>query len=126
MSFPAGREVRPKTAQPDGGWWEIDVGGQPGYVRASELGPPGSAPVQTASAAPAAKGGKGKGPGAGKGAPAAPPAPAGPSNIRAYNQSVIAARDNGKGRLSSLMTDIQTSQWRESVVYAWLSQLGLG
>jgi hypothetical protein len=126
MSFPAGREVKPKTAQAEGGWWEIDVGGQPGYVRASELGPPGSAPVQVATAGPPGKGPKGKGPPPGHGPPAPPPAPAGPSNIRAYNQSVIAARDNGKGRLSSLMTDIQTSQRRESVLYAWLSQWGLG
>ena len=56
----------------------------------------------------------------------APAAPAGPSNIRAYNQQVIAARDTGKGRLSSLMTDIQTSQRRESVLYAWLERVGLG
>jgi hypothetical protein len=127
MNFPAGREVKPKSAQAEGGWWEIDVGGQPGYVRASELGPPGSAPVQVAAATPPAKGAKGGGKGAGKGAaPPPPPAVAGPSNIRAYNQSVIAARDQGKGRLSSLMTDIQTSQRRESILYAWLSQWGLG
>ncbi|MBW8813805.1 MAG: SH3 domain-containing protein [Caulobacterales bacterium] len=126
MNFPVGREVKPKSGQPDGGWWEVDLGGQSGYVRASELGPPGSAPVQVATAAPApGKGGaKGKG---GKGAaPPPPPVVAGPSNIRAYNQSVIAARDQGKGRLSSLMTDIQTSQKRESIFYAWLSQWGLG
>jgi hypothetical protein len=43
---------------------------------------------------------------------------AGPTNIRAYNQSVIAARDNGKGRLAALMTDIQTSQRRENVLFA--------
>ena len=115
MNLAAGREVKPKTAQADGGWWEIDVAGQPGYVRAADLGPPGSAPapVQTA-----AKGKPGKGAASAK---APPPAPAGPSNIRAYNQQVIAARDTGKGRLSSLMTDIQTSQRQESVFYAWAS-----
>ncbi|WP_296595350.1 hypothetical protein, partial [Phenylobacterium sp.] len=81
-------------------------------------------PVQTAAAA--GKGaGKGKGAAAAK-APPPPPAPVGPANIRAYNQSVIAARDNGKGRLSSLMTDIQTAERRESVFYAWLSNFGLG
>jgi hypothetical protein len=78
-----------------------------------------------AAAAPA--GPKGKG---GKGPPpkAAPPpaAPAGPSNIRAYNQEVILARSNGKDRLSSLMTDIQTSQRRESVLYAVLARWGVG
>jgi hypothetical protein len=127
MNFPAGREVKPKTAQADGGWWEVDVGGTPGYVRAADLGPPGSAPVQVA-----ANEGGGKGKGKGKGAPpaaAAPtdaPAVSGPTNIRAYNQSVIAARDNGKGRLSSLMTDIQTSQRRDSILWAMLSNWRLG
>jgi hypothetical protein len=33
---------------------------------------------------------------------------------------VIAVRDNGKGRLSSLMTDIQTSQRKERATY-WAS-----
>jgi hypothetical protein len=125
MNLPAGRAVTPKSGQADGGWWEIDVAGQPGYVRAADLGPPGSAPTQVAAAAPA--GPKGKG---GKGPPpkAAPPpaAPAGPSNIRAYNQEVILARSNGKDRLSSLMTDIQTSQRRESVLYAMLARWGVG
>lgn len=122
MNFPVGRTVSPK-AGPDGGWYEVDVAGATGYVRASDLGPPGSVP---AAAAPPAKGGaqaKGKGPPP-KAAP--PPAVQGPTNIRAYNQSVIAARDNGKGRLSALMTDIQTSQRRESVFYAMLERMGLG
>ena len=122
MNLPVGREVRPKSAKADGGWWEIDVAGSPGYVRAADLGPPGSAPapVQTAArgkggrAAPAVK------------APPPPPVPAGPTNIRAYNQQVIAARDTGKGRLSSLMTDIQTSQRRDSVFYVWLGRLTQG
>jgi hypothetical protein len=131
MNLPVGREIRPKTAQPDGGWWEIDVAGSPGYVRASDVGPPGSAPVQTAAAgkaAPAGKGGPARGKGAGQQAkaPPPPPVPAGPTNIRAYNQSVIAARDTGKGRLSSLMTDIQTSQRKENVFYAWLDTLRIG
>jgi hypothetical protein len=119
MNFPAGREVKPKSSAPDGGWWEIDVAGASGYVRAADLGPPGSAPIQTAANTPA----RGKG---GKAGPAAkvpppPPAVAGPTNIRAYNQTVIAARDQGKGRLSSLMTDIQTSQRHENVFYAMLA-----
>jgi hypothetical protein len=121
-SLPVGSALQAKTSAADGGWWEVDVGGQTGYVRAAEVGPPGSAPaapVQTA-----AKGGaKGKG-AAAKPAPP-PPAPVGPSNIRAYNQSVIAARDNGKGRLSTLMTDIQAAQRKESVLYAVLSNFGL-
>jgi len=120
MNLPVGREVKPKTAQADGGWWEIDAAGAPGYIRAADLGPPGSAP---AAAQPAAKGGKGKGPPPKAGPP---PAVAGPTNIRAYNQSVIAARDNGKGRLSSLMTDIQTAQRREGVFYAMMSNWRLG
>jgi hypothetical protein len=122
-SLPVGSALQAKVAAADGGWWEVDVGGQTGYVRASEVGPPGSAPaapVQTA-----AKGGaRGKGAAARPAPP--PPAPVGPSNIRAYNQSVIAARDNGKGRLATLMTDIQTAERRESVLYAWLSNFGLG
>lgn len=118
-SLPVGSALQAKAGAADGGWWEVDVGGQTGYVRAAEVGPPGSAPVQTA-----AKGGaRGKGAAARPAPP--PPAPVGPSNIRAYNQSVIAARDNGKGRLSTLMTDIQTAERRESVLYAWLSNLGL-
>ncbi|MBL8771993.1 MAG: hypothetical protein JNK30_11485 [Phenylobacterium sp.] len=125
MNLPAGRQIQPKTAQPDGGWWEIDVAGSPGYVRASDVGPPGSAPVQQAQAA---GGGRGQAQGRGRGqaqakAPPPPPVPAGPTNIRAYNQSVIAARDNGKGRLSSLMTDVQAAQRRENVFYAWLDGL---
>ncbi len=123
MNLPVGREVKPNSAQADGGWWEIDVAGQPGYVRAADLGPPGSAPAPPQTAAkgkPAARAG------AAAKAPPPPPAPVGPTNIRAYNQQVIAARDTGKGRLSALMTDIQTSQRRESVLYAWLERLGLG
>lgn len=120
-NLPVGSALQAKTSAADGGWWEVDVGGQTGYVRAAEVGPPGSAPaapVQTA-----AKGGKGKGAAARPAPP--PPAPVGPSNIRAYNQSVIAARDNGKGRLSTLMTDIQAAQRKESVLYAVLSNFGL-
>ena len=122
MNLPVGREVRPTTAKADGGWWEIDVAGQPGYVRAADLGPPGSAPAPVQAAAK----GKGARPAATAKAAPPPPAPAGPTNIRAYNQQVIAARDNGKGRLSSLMTDIQTSQRRESVLYAWMERLTRG
>ncbi len=125
MNFPAGREVKPKTAQADGGWWEIDVAGQSGYIRAADLGPPGSAPVQTASAAPA-KGKGGRAAPAAKAPPPPPPAVQGPTNIRTYNQTVIAARDQGKGRLSSLMTDIQTSQRKESVLWAMLARFNLG
>ncbi len=121
MNLPVGREVRPKAAKADGGWWEIDVAGSPGYVRAADLGPPGSAPAPVQTAAK----GKGAKPTATP-AKAPPPAPAGPTNIRAYNQQVIAARDTGKGRLSSLMTDIQTSQRRDSVFYAWVQRLTLG
>jgi len=122
MNLPAGRPIQPKNAQPDGGWWEIDVAGAPGYVRASDVGPKGSAPVQQARA-----GGKGRGQAQQQAkAPPPPPVPAGPTNIRAYNQSVIAARDNGKGRLSSLMTDIQSAQRRENVFLAWLDSLKLG
>jgi len=101
MSFPAGRTVTPKTAQPEGGWYEIDVAGQSGYVRAADVGPPGSGASQVATS------GKGKGRGAAAGGP---PQLAAASNIRAYNQSVIAVRDTSKSRLGSLMTDIQTSQ----------------
>jgi hypothetical protein len=124
-SLPVGSPLQARTSAADGGWWEVDAGGQTGYVRASEVGPPGSAPaapVQTA-----AKGGaKGKGAAAKPSPPPPPPAPVGPSNIRAYNQSVIAARDNGKGRLSSLMTDIQAAQRKESVFYAMISNWRLG
>jgi len=122
MNLPVGRTVSPKSG-PDGGWYEIDVAGAAGYVRAADLGPPGSAPA--AAATPPGKGGaaRGKGPPP-KAAP--PPAVQGPTNIRAYNQSVIAARDNGKGRLSALMTDIQSAQRKESVFYAMLERVGLG
>lgn len=123
-SLPVGSALQAKASQADGGWWEVEVGGETGYVRAAEVGPPGSAPaapVQTAAKGSA----KGRSAAAAR-APAAPPAVAGPSNIRAYNQSVIAARDNGKGRLSSLMTDIQSAQRRESVLYAMLTKVGLG
>ena len=118
-SVPVGSPLQAKASQADGGWWEVEVAGVTGYVRAAEVGPPGSAP-----AAPAAKGTRGKG----APAKAAPPPPAvqGPTNIRAYNQSVIAARENGKGRLSALMTDIQSAQRRESVFYALLERVGLG
>lgn len=122
-SLPVGSALQAKAGAADGGWWEVEVGGQTGYVRAAEVGPPGSAPapVQTA-----AKGG-GKGAAARRApTPPPPPAPVGPSNIRAYNQSVIAARDNGKGRLSTLMTDIQAAQRKESVFYAMISNWRLG
>ncbi|HEY0646899.1 hypothetical protein [Phenylobacterium sp.] len=123
MNLPAGRALSPKSG-PDGGWYEIDVAGTPGYVRAADLGAAGAGPP--AAATPPGKGGRGKGPPAKAGPPAATPAVQGPTNIRAYNQSVIAARDNGKGRLSALMTDIQTTQRQESVFYAMLERMGLG
>ena len=119
-NLPVGTSIQAKTSQAEGGWWEVDVGGATGFVRAAEVGPPGSAPVQQAAAGRNARG---------KAAPAAkppppPPAVAGPTNIRAYNQSVIAARTDGKDRLSALMTDIQSAQRRESVLYAMLANLG--
>jgi hypothetical protein len=88
------------------------------------VGPPGSAPAAAAPTQTAAAGRQG---GRAGRAPAAAPPPArpvvaGPTNIRAYNQSVIAARDNGKGRLSALMTDIQARERRESVFYALLDR----
>lgn len=119
-TLPVGTSIQATTGAAEGGWWEVEGG----YVRASEVGPPGSAPAAPVQAAASGKAGKGKGAALAKAPP--PPAPVGPANIRAYNQSVIAARDNGKGRLSSLMTDIQSAQRRENVLYAWLSNLGLG
>lgn len=121
-TLPVGSALQAKTGASDGGWWEVEVDGQSGYVRAAEVGPPGSAPAAPVQVA--AKGGA-KGKPAAK-APPPPPAPVGPTNIRAYNQSVIAARDNGKGRLSALMTDIQAAERMESIFYALLSNLGLG
>lgn len=120
-TLPPGREITPTASQAVGGWWEVQVGGSSGYVRAADLGPQGSAPVEVASNTK----GKAKGKGPPPRAAAAPPAVAGPTNIRAYNQTVIAARENGKGRLSSLMTDIQTSQRRDSILYAVLERFGL-
>jgi hypothetical protein len=122
-TLPAGTSLQAKTAQAEGGWWEVDVEGSTGYVRAAEVGPPGSAPaapVQTAAAAPGRGRGKGPPPKAAP-PPAAPPAVAGPSNIRAYNRQVIAARSEGKGRLGALMTDIQAAQRQDNVFYALLS-----
>jgi hypothetical protein len=121
-SLPVGSPLQAKNSQADGGWWEVDVAGVTGYVRAADVGPPGSAPA--APATPPAKGARGKA--AGPPPKAAPPAVQGPTNIRAYNQSVIAARDNGKGRLSALMTDIQSAQRQEGVFYAMLERVGLG
>lgn len=124
-NLPVGSPLQARASQADGGWWEVEVAGVTGYVRASEVGPPGSVPAAAPAKAPAGKAAaKGKGPPA-KAAPA-PPAVQGPTNIRAYNQSVIAARDNGKGRLSALMTDIQAAQRKESVFYAMLERVGLG
>lgn len=121
-NLPVGTSIQAKVGQADGGWWEVDVAGATGYVRAAEVGPPGSvpaAPVQTAAAG--GKGAKGKGAAAKAPPPPPPPAVQGPTNIRAYNQSVIAARDNGKSRLGALMTDIQAAQLKENVFYAMLA-----
>jgi hypothetical protein len=106
LTFPAGRHVTPKADKAVGGWWEIDVAGSPGYIRAADLGAPGGKAMAS-------------------GKPAAAPAIAGPANIRAYNRTVIAARSTGKDRLSNLMTDIQTSLRKESVFYALLERIGL-
>lgn len=122
-TLPVGTSLQAKTAQAEGGWWEVDVEGATGYVRAAEVGPPGSAPaapVQTAAAAPGRGRGKGPPPKAAP-PPPAPPAVVGPSNIRAYNRQVIVARSEGKGRLGALMTDIQAAQRQENVFYAMLS-----
>lgn len=121
-SVPVGGALQAKAPAAEGGWWEVEVAGVTGYVRSAEVGPPGSAPAAPATAA-GRSGAKGKGAPA-KAAP--PPAVQGPTNIRAYNQSVIAARDNGKGRLGALMTDIQVSQRQESLFYALLDRVGLG
>lgn len=112
-NLPPGTQVQAKMAKAEGGWWEVDVGGTTGYVRSGDVGPSGSAP---------AAGGNSK---AGGPSPSGAPSVAGPSNIRAYNRSVIAARDEGHGRLSALMTDIEAAQRRESVLYAVLERFGL-
>lgn len=92
MTFPPGRSVTPKGhAAQDPSWWEIDLGGSPGFVRGSDLAEPGSMP-----AAPAPrKGGK---------AHAAAPAltPAGAAGVRALNKAVLAARSDGVERLKAL------------------------
>jgi hypothetical protein len=123
-NLPVGTALQAKQSQADGGWWEVEAGGVTGYVRSAEVGPPGSAPAAAAptqTAAAGRQGGRaGRAPAAA--APPARPVVAGPTNIRAYNQSVIAARDNGKGRLSALMTDIQARERRESVFYALLDR----
>ncbi|RAK67275.1 hypothetical protein DJ019_04925 [Phenylobacterium kunshanense] len=120
-NLPVGTALQAKTANAEGGWWEVDVEGETGYVRAAEVGPPGSAPAAPVQTAAAGKGrGKGPPPKAAAAAPA-PPAVAGPTNIRAYNRQVIVARDEGKGRLGALMTDIQAAQRRDNVFYAMLS-----
>lgn len=127
-NVPVGTPLQAKTGEADGGWWEVDVAGVTGYIRASEVGPPGSVPAATtAPTAPAGKAGaRGRTPPAKAAAPAPkPPAVQGPTNIRAYNQSVIAARDNGKGRLSALMTDIQAAERKDNVFYALLERVGL-
>lgn len=121
-TLPVGSPLKAKTGASDGGWWEVEVEGQTGYVRAAEVGPPGSAPAAPVQVA-AKSGAKGK---VAAKSPPPPPAPAGPTNIRAYNQSVIAARDNGKGRLSTLMTDIQASERKGSIFYALLSNFRFG
>lgn len=125
-SLAVGASLQAKAGQADGGWWEVEVDGQTGYVRAAEVGPPGSAPAAPPTPAGPAGKGKGKGPPAKGPPPAAPPAVQGPTNIRAYNQSVIAARDNGKDRLSALMTDVQAAERRDNVFYAMLERIGLG
>ncbi|MEW5686466.1 MAG: SH3 domain-containing protein [Pseudomonadota bacterium] len=119
-NLPVGTSIQAKAGQADGGWWEVEVGGETGYVRAAEVGPPGSAPAAPVQTAAAGGKGKGKAAAAPK-APPPPPAVQGPTNIRAYNQSVIAARDNGKGRLGALMTDIQAAQLKENRFYAMLT-----
>jgi hypothetical protein len=84
LTLPAHREVRPKQAATNG-WYEIDVAGAPGFIRASSLTAPAT---ETANAPSAAQ------------SPALEPA----RNIQAYNAVVLEARDEGPDRMKTLLT----------------------
>jgi uncharacterized membrane protein YedE/YeeE len=84
MTLPAHREVRPKQAATNG-WYEIDVAGAPGFIRASSLSAPAT---HTASETAAAQ----------------PPALEPARNIQAYNAVVLEARDEGPDRMKTLLT----------------------
>lgn len=92
MNFPKGREVKPiGRAAGNPTWWEVDLGGTPGYVSAADL-VEGKGGGKASAAKPAAAGAKF----------------ATPTNIREYNKTVLAARTGGQARLSSLSADIKT------------------
>jgi len=82
MSLAKGATLKLKdaTAQPSG-WTAVVVGGNSGFIRATDL--VSATPVQTG------------------------PRLAPPVNIREHNRAVLAARDQGPNRLKTLLTDVQ-------------------
>lgn len=93
LNFPAGRTLTPKSkAAEDAAWWQVDIGGTPGFIRGVDLAEANSAM------------------GAGKTKGAAAPQLAPPNNIRSLNRQVLAAKTNGVDRLKTLSTEVQTSR----------------
>lgn len=81
LTLPAQRELRPGEAAKDG-WYEIDLGGAPGFIPAASVSQSPRAPAVPTTAAALA--------------------PA--RNIQAYNKVVLEARDEGPDRLKTLLT----------------------
>jgi hypothetical protein len=87
MSLPAKREVKAVGQLAVDGWWQIDVAGEPGFIRA---------------AAVSVKGGL-----AAVSAPPPKPPEDQPDNVREYNKVVLEARDEGPDRMKTLLTSFQ-------------------
>lgn len=83
MTLAAKKEVKALGQSATDGWWEIDVAGSSGFIRATTV---------------SVKGG---------GAKPAAPKPEEPDNVREYNKVVLEARDDGPDRMRNLMTSFQ-------------------
>ena len=83
MTLAARHEVKALGQSATDGWWEIDVAGSSGFIRAATV------TVKGAGAKPAA------------------PKPEEPDNVREYNKVVLEARDEGPDRMRNLMTSFQ-------------------
>ena len=112
LNFAPGRTVVPKArAVDDASWWQIDVGGSPGFVRGVDLAEPGAEPAEPPPPEPVSKTRRGGAKTVAKAkAKAEPPQLAPPTNIRTFNHEVLVAKMDGVDRLKMLSTDIQVGR----------------
>jgi hypothetical protein len=115
LRLPPGHTLTPRGRAPeDPAWWQVDIGGTPGFIRVADLA---EANATTGT-------GKAKAP--------AVPQLAPPNNIRSLNRQVLLAKTKGVDRLKTLSTEVQSGRLEpgrgqdrreaQAVAQAWWSR----